>query len=153
MNSRNHISRVLALGAVAILTFGGTACGITDSADEVRRVGVIGRVASAEVVVPDTVRAGVEFVVEITTSGVPCDRKGEAEVQYAAKSVTITPYDYFQTPENCFSLGVSFVHQATVQFAEPGLASVVILGRERSFEDEVVEVVREVVVIGDQVPN
>ncbi len=151
MDVRNRLVRALGMGVVVVLAIAGTACdSITDPADEVRRLGYIGRDADAQVVIPDTVQAGVEFVVEVTTYGSPCVRKGETEVQYAADTVTITPYDYVDTTPNCFSIGVSFVHRATVEFSEPGLASVVIVGRDHPYEDEAAEVIREVVVVEDQ---
>jgi len=154
MDIPNRLLRVLGMGVVVAFAIAGTACGsITDSADGVRQVGVIGPVADAQVVIPDTVRVGVEAVVEVTTFGSPCFRKGETEVEHAANTVKITPYDYPHARESCFSIEISFVHRATVEFSEPGLTSVVIVGRARATEDEVVEVAREVVVVEGQAPN
>lgn len=154
MDIRNRLSRVLGMGVVLVLAIAGTACGsMTDSADEVRQVGYIGTAADAQAVIPDTVQAGVEFVVEFSTYGSPCFRKGETEVVYSADTVTITPYDYLDTRAGCFSIGVSFVHRATVEFSSAGLASVVILGRARPMEEEAVEVIREVVVVEHQASN
>lgn len=149
MDVRNRPSRAFVLGMLWILALVVTACeSTTDPADEERRLGlIILPPDSLRVVLPNTVQAGVEFVVEVTTYGSICDRKGETEVAKSGNRVVITPYDYVRLcgPD----AQALFVHQATVEFSEPGLASVVIQGFSSSIpeDDEVVEIERDVMVL------
>lgn len=155
MDVRNCSSRVLVLGVVGILAVVGTACSsTTDPAGEERRLGLILGFNNDDprIAIPDTVQAGIEFVVEVTTYGNACFRKGETEVASSGNGVTITPYDYIDMGAGvCADILLSFVHQATVEFSEAGFASVVILGGAGgSMEEEAVEVIREVVVLEHQ---
>jgi len=152
MDVRNYWSRVFVLGLIGVLALVGTACSsTTDPAGEERRLGLILGFTDDDprIAVPDTVQAGIEFVVEVTTYGDSCFRKGETEVASSGNGVTITPYDYIDMGAGgCARVLISFLHQTTVEFSEAGLASVVIVGRVGgSMEQEVVEVIREVVVL------
>lgn len=158
MDVRNCPSRGFVLGVLWVLAPAVATCNsATDPAGEERRLGLILGFDNDDprIVVPDTVHTGVEYVVEVTTYGNSCFRKGEAEVASSGDSVTITPYDYMDVSTgNCEDILLSFVHQATVEFSEAGLASVVIVGRAGgSMEGEAVEITREVVVLTHQAQN
>lgn len=160
MDVRNRPSRAFVLGVLWILALVVTACdSTTEPAGEGRQLGVIVGFNNDDprIVVPDTVQAGVEFVVEVTTYGnFFCDRKDETAVASSGNRVVITPYNYVETLFECPSLGALFVHQATVEFSEPGLASVVIQGRvahHLDLDEDVVEFTREVVVLAQQASN
>lgn len=158
MDVRDCPSRVLVLGVIGTLAIVGTACSsTTEPGGEERRLGVIVGFNDddPQIAVPDTIEAGVEFVVEVTTYGNACFRKGETEVASSGNSVTITPYDYIDMGAGaCADVLLSFIHQATVEVSDAGFASVVIVGRAGgSMEEEVVEGIREVVVLARQVSN
>ena len=104
---------------------------------------------------PDTVQAGTEFTVQVTTYGNGCYRKGETEVAASGSVVTITPWDYVDLGAGaCPDLLLTFVHETTVAFPEPGAASVVIVGRAGgSMGEEPVVVTRGVVVRGGPASN
>lgn len=158
MAVRTGASRWLILGLVGMLVLAGTACSsTTEPPGEERRPGLIlgFNHGDPQIVMPDTVQAGTGFTVQVSTYGNGCYRKGETEVAASGNVVTITPWDYVDlSAGGCPDLLLTFVHEATVAFPEPGSASVVIVGRSGgSMGEEPVEVTREVVVRGEQASN
>jgi len=146
------LTRGTVLGGLAAIALVAGGCGsATEPPSEERRPGlIIGfRASDPQIVVPDTVQAGVAFPIEVTTYGDTCYSKGPTEVTEAGNRVTITPYDYVDLGRAiCQRILLSFVHRVTFHFSEPGPASVVISGRSAgSIGEGPIEVVREVMVV------
>jgi hypothetical protein len=121
---------------VVASTLASVACGIFESdqwaAPALAIVAVNGGdVPSADVSVPDTVLAGVPFQVSVTTYLYPRDRVDRTEVEHFGNLAIIKPY-------NQSWLGASpdilrpELHTATVQFDEPGPATILIIGWQLS---------------------
>ena len=147
--------RWFGLSLIGMLVLAGAACSsTTEPPGEERRPGLILGFSHGDpqVVMPDTVQAGTEFTVQVTTYGNGCYRKGETEVAVSGSVATVTPWDYVDLGAGaCPDLLLTFVHEATVQFSQAGSASVVIVGRSGgSMGEEPVEVTREVVVVSAQ---
>ncbi|TVR54179.1 MAG: hypothetical protein EA421_09385 [Gemmatimonadales bacterium] len=158
MKVRKDALRRFMLGVVGVLAASGAACtSTTEPPGEERRPGLIlgFNHGDPQIVMPDTVQAGTEFTVQVTTYGNGCYRKGETEVAASGSVVTITPWDYVNLGAGaCPDLLLTFVHEATVAFSQAGSASVVIVGRSGgSMGEEPVEVTRPVVVVAAQASN
>lgn len=120
--------RFAALG-LALLTVG---CTSILGPSEEREVGVVlglaGGVPAIEA--PATVQAGEDFTVTIRTgwrNG--CARQDGTEVRVQGASATITPYDRITEGAMCTQATQEFVHTATLRFAQPGTARLLIRGR------------------------
>ena len=158
MAVRTGASRWLILGLVGMLVLAGTACSsTTEPPGEERRPGLIlgFNHGDPQIVLPDTVQAGTEFTVQVSTYGNGCYRKGETEVVVSGNVATVTPWDYVDPGAGaCPDILLTFVHEATVAFPEAGSASVVIVGRPGgSMGEEPVVVTRGVVVVAAQASN
>ena len=150
--------RWFGLSLVGMLVLAGTACSsTTEPPGEERRPGLILGFSHGDpqIVLPDTVQAGTEFTVQVSTYGNGCYRKGETEVAASGNVATVAPWDYVDLgADGCPDILLTFVHEATVAFPQPGSASVVIVGRAGgSTGEEPVEVTREVVVVAAQASN
>ncbi|HEV2736033.1 MAG TPA: hypothetical protein VGV85_14395 [Longimicrobiaceae bacterium] len=123
--------RLAAAGALAVVLAACTALPSGQEPEE-RRVGII-RLYQTDppgvLVVPDTVRAGVDFQVAATTLGGGCERAGETEVAVSGGLATLTPYDYTRRAEACADILRHLPHTATLRFASPGQAVVLLQGR------------------------
>jgi hypothetical protein len=139
------------IGAIAFAVVVGSCSSPIDPIAEERRVGMILGFNNDDprIVVPDTVEAGADFVVEVTTYGDSCFRKGEIEMASMGDRVTITPYDYIDLgAAGCQRILLSFIHEIEIQFSDVGTASVVIIGQAGgAMEEELIEVTHEVVVV------
>jgi hypothetical protein len=80
---------------------------------------------------PDTVEAGVDFPVTITTFGGGCESVGGAEVALSGATATVTVYDYTVSGENvaCPDVLRRFPRTTTVRFAGAGTGVLRIVGR------------------------
>ncbi|MEJ2678090.1 MAG: hypothetical protein P8174_03325 [Gemmatimonadota bacterium] len=113
---------------------------------EQRRVGVIDLYSQGiAVTVPDTVQAGVPFVVSVTTYGDGCDRQDGTDVQATKLLASVTPYDLHANSAVCTDVLKLFQHQANVVFPEPGSAAIVVYGRVLP-ADSLIGVDRQVIV-------
>jgi hypothetical protein len=125
------IRRLPAAGALAVVLAACTGLPGGQEPDE-RRVGII-RLYQTDppdvLVVPDTVRAGVDFQVAATTLGGGCERAGETEVDVRGGLATVTPYDYTARAAACTDILRFLPHTATLRFASPGEAVVRLQGR------------------------
>jgi hypothetical protein len=120
--------RFAALG-LALLAAGCTS--IVGSREE-REVGVVLGLAGGTpaIEVPTTVQVGQDFTVTIRTgwrNG--CARQDGTEVRVQGASATITPYDRITEGAVCTQATQEFVHSATLRFAQPGTARLLIRGR------------------------
>lgn len=125
------IHRLPAAGALAVVLAACTASPIGQEPEE-RNVGIIRLYQTdppSALVVPDTVRAGVDFPVAATTLGGGCERAGETEVSVSGGLATVTPYDYTVRTASCTDILRFLPHTATLRFATPGRAVVRLQGR------------------------
>jgi hypothetical protein len=125
------IRRLAAAGALAVVLAACTGLPGGQEPDE-RRVGII-RLYQTDppnaLVVPDTVRAGMDFQVAATTLGGGCERAGETEVDVRDGVATVTPYDYTARAAACTDILRFLPHTATLRFSTPGQAVVRLQGR------------------------
>lgn len=108
------------------------AAGPAENVAEERRIGIVRlyeTTAAAPLVAPDTVEAGVDFPVTVTTLGGGCERGGETESEVRGGVATVTPYDYTHLHAACPDILRTFVHTASVRFTVPGEATVRAQGR------------------------
>lgn len=100
---------------------------------EERRVGIVMLYRTEPerpLAAPDTVRAGADFQVTVTTLGGGCERKGETESEVRGAVATVTPYDYTDAAAQvCTDILKLFPHTATLRFAAPGEALLRVHGR------------------------
>jgi hypothetical protein len=125
------IRRLHAAGALAVAVAACTGLPGAQEPDE-RNVGIIRLYQTdppAALVVPDTVRAGVDFQVAATTLVGGCERAGETEVEVRDRLATVTPYDYTARTASCTDILRFLPHAATLRFASPGEAVVRLQGR------------------------
>lgn len=137
--------RVLPLALVALAL----GCDTATEPEEVRVVGVITgfKPDDPQIVTPDTVNAGEEFTVSVSTYGNGCVEKGSTEYEVDGLDATITPYDIEIRGGTiaCTDVLKELTHTATLQFAGAGIARVTVQGRQRPRGDPVT-VERSVVV-------
>jgi hypothetical protein len=120
--------RLFLLGLV-MLTLG---CNSIFGPSEQRVVGVIEGLDTdaPSIVVPESVRAGEDFTVTIgTTWRNTCARKDATEVRVQGASATVTPYERVTEGGACGDMVQHFTHTATLRFAQPGTAEIVVRGR------------------------
>jgi hypothetical protein len=145
VDRKSHpIARIASLGAMSLgLSVAACTASLAPD-DEERRIGLIFGFDNDDprIVLPDTVEAGVEFIVEVTTYGNGCKRKGETEVALSGDTVIVTPYDYFNVSAAvCEDILQSFVHEAVVELGQEGEGHVRVIGRDGApFPPEVVHV-------------
>lgn len=100
--------------------------------DALRVVGVIKySETSHPVSVPDTVLAGVDFMVGLITYGNGCVTAGETIFLVSGDTAEITPYDYDRTRTSDFCMQAQryLAHTATLKFHRAGQATVQVRGR------------------------
>jgi hypothetical protein len=125
------LRRFPAAGALAVALAACTASP-SEEVPEDRRIGILRLYQTdppAALVVPDTVRAGVDFQVSATTLGGGCERAGETEVDVQTGVATVIPYDYTQRGVDCPDILRFLPHAAVLRFAAPGEAVVRLRGR------------------------
>lgn len=143
--------KLRALLSVALVFIGPACRAIT--ADEIQRerqLAVIRHYHDQTLVeIPSHVTSGVDFDISVRTFGGGCIAQGDTEISISGRSAEVRPYDVFVTrlPANmaCTDDLRFYLHRARLRFAEPGLATVRIRGRERP-GDRVVVVEQTVVV-------
>jgi hypothetical protein len=112
----------------------GQGCHTILGSDEERVHGIIDFYhdgTSGVLTAPDTVEAGVDFPVTITTFGGGCESVGGAEVALSGATATVTVYDYTVSGENvaCPDVLRRFPRTTTVRFAGAGTGVLRIVGR------------------------
>jgi hypothetical protein len=125
------IRRLPAVGALAVVLAACTGLPGGQEPDE-RRVGIIRLYRTdppGALVVPDTVRAGVDFQVAAITLGGDCERAGETGVDVRCGVATVTPYDYTARTASCTDILRFLPHTPMLRFAPPGEAVVRLQGR------------------------
>ena len=95
---------------------------------------------------PDTTVANAPFTVGIITYGGGCNRKGSTEVTINGMTATVEPYDSVHTAAEVCTLQLDqYFHEATLHFAERGIAIVRVTGMVAP-ADTLLTVTRNVVV-------
>ncbi len=96
---------------------------------------------------PQSVRIGERFTVEVTTYGGGCTSKGHTQVSVNGREVDVRPYDLHPTREDaaCTRELRTHRHEATVWLEEPGTGTVRVHGR-RMPDDAPVTVTRTLTV-------
>lgn len=86
-----------------------------------------------QVQVPNEVKRGTAFDVEIVTYGGGCVRKGDTRVEVMGRRVLVTPYDIDISGWNsvCTTDIRLFAHKATLRFDTPGPVTIAFQGRRR----------------------
>lgn len=85
----------------------------------------------ARITVPDTVLAGQEFIVEVTTWGVNgCWYSDHTDVSVEGNRAVVEAYDAYEDGGVCSMAVVALHHEATVQFDQVGTSTVEIRGRK-----------------------
>jgi len=115
-----------------------SACGVAEPLED-RLVGIlVFEDGTPAVDLPDTVRAGTPFEVSVTTIGGACIRRDETDVEVAGSTATVTPWDRFAIPRpglGCLPSASTLDHRASITFAAPGPAAVLVRGREDGSEE------------------
>lgn len=81
---------------------------------------------------PDTVQAGEEFQITITTYGGGCERAGDTSVIMADASAAVMVYDFTTATHPgvvCTAILKRMPHDVTLRFAKPGAAVIQVWGR------------------------
>lgn len=94
-------------------------------------LGMIDVEEGANVTLPDTVTAGAAFEATFDTNGSSCVRGGGTKVvSRTAYRAVVEPRDYVPSPPpvSCDDIYNIFPHRVTLQFDQPGLATVVFRG-------------------------
>ncbi len=151
MDPRNRpVASVTRLAAALLALFPAACTSSVAPEDEERRLGLISGFNNDDprVILPDTVQAGVEFGVQVTTYGNGCKRKGETQGELIGDTVVVTPNDYFNVGAGvCADILLSFVHEAVIVFEQEGEAHVRVVGRDRGvFPPEIMQVDHELFV-------
>jgi hypothetical protein len=127
-----------ARASAIVLGFIGTlatqACLAITGPDEERVLGIIDFYADGTggvLAAPDTVDAGVDVPVTVTTYGGGCESVGGAEVALSGATATVTVYDYTVSGEDvaCPDVLRRFPRTTTVRFANAGTGVLRIVGR------------------------
>ncbi|MFQ6045953.1 MAG: hypothetical protein ACE5PT_06285 [Gemmatimonadales bacterium] len=96
--------------------------------------------------VPDTITLGTPAMVTVRTYGGGCHRKGFTEVSVDGLTAAIDPYDSLWVGGGgCPDILLHFEHAVSVELAEPGTATIRVVGRTLP-ADTVLVAVRSVVV-------
>ena len=138
MNQRlNHVVHVVALGLAAI-ALGGCAGATAPAAPRV--VGVIAvNGPPRPLAVPDTVRVGVPFEVEVVTYGSgSCTRPDGATVRVTGSVAEVTPYDRHTVQYACTDDLRAYPRQVALRFEAAGAAVVRVRGRTSHRSDSTV---------------
>jgi hypothetical protein len=138
----NHHS-ILTSAIVAFLC----ACdGILGLDGERQQLGVISFYNDPVVVeAPDTVTRGQPFIVIVRTYGGGCISQGPTEVRVDDLRATVTPFDINSGGHVCTRELRLFRHEAPIEFARSGTATLVFRGVKRP-DDEPIVVERTVIV-------
>lgn len=98
--------------------------------------------------VPDTVTAGVEFTVSVTTRGGGCDQKDGTSVETVDGAVQVSPFDIFYVGDNvCPSIGKQFAHSVQLRFDDPGEETIRVRARTGSGDQDEVLVLTHTVTV------
>lgn len=99
---------------------------------EARVLGLISEATPDTIIAPETVRAGEDFEVKITTIGGGCERAGDTGVLLAEDSAAVMVYDFTSATRPgvaCTMILKRLPHTATLRFAKPGVAVIRVWGR------------------------
>jgi hypothetical protein len=122
-------ARAFALGLVAAIAIG---CRSPAEQTSRRVVAAIanGSPGTAPLVLPDTVRVGVPFLVTVTTFGGACDQPDGADISTSGLLADVTPYDLLPPPETvCIAVLRASPRSMTLTLAVPGTGVVRVHGR------------------------
>ena len=119
------------------------ACGILGIGERT----VIGGIGFFDpLVVPDSVMAGKDFRVTVTTTEDGCTlRVGKTDVEIDDNVATITPYVIVSTVDDCALMATPFHRYPVLRFPNVGEGTVILRGRDSSIRS-IVTVTRTVVV-------
>lgn len=85
---------------------------------------------------PDTVHAGEEFEVVVSTIGPSgCWSRGTLDVSVEVAKAVLRPYDLHSGAELCTLIFSRFTHRATVRFVAPGEGVIRVIGRQVAEDD------------------
>ena len=142
------LDRIGLLGAVVALACGGGDAAGPDIVWDLQP-GVIEFFDEAIIIdLPETTTVGAETAITVGTFGGGCTAEGHTEISITGLSAIVQPFDSVIRPFPdlaCTQELRVFEHQAVLQFAVTGVATVRVLGRHEPGGDEV-EFVRTIVV-------
>jgi hypothetical protein len=136
--------RRLGIIATSLLGFGLTACAELFGPQYALQPGEFNAIIGGPLVtIPDTAAVSAPLGISARTSGDGCRNFGTTDVTIVdAFTVEIRPYDYAQVnPTTCTTILKIFNHQATVQFARPGIATVRVIGHSAAGIDTIAHAV------------
>jgi hypothetical protein len=84
------------------------------------------------VAIPDSVRVGQPFTVDIRTYGDGCASFARTQIETETESrttVEIKPFDRLDTRDPCPDILQTIAHPATLQFRSPGVVTITVKGR------------------------
>jgi hypothetical protein len=115
----------------SILTLAGCAVPLPTETADSRDIGVIAGVAARDphIVMPDSARAGADFVISVRTYGSGCTTRHSTQLVQQGRTVDVVPFDQTTQRELCPTVLQTLEHGVTTRFAAPGAASVRVTGR------------------------
>jgi hypothetical protein len=123
-----------ALSALGLSIASSTACGLVDPTFEEPGL-IIFYGDTAQVLAPDSVIPGVPFEVSIPTFAGGCTRTiARTEVTVIGMLAVIQPYNETRRSSGCTDDLIILTHVATVQFGQPGAASILVVGEQCPFQ-------------------
>jgi hypothetical protein len=121
-------------------------CQMLTAPNTTRRLGTIEFYADpARIAAPDTVSAGTAFNVSVVTYGGGCVTQGTTESAVIGAVAQVTVYDEEHHADVCTDELRMFSHTATLQFAQPGTATLQVRGWKEPERKEIT-VTRQIVV-------
>jgi hypothetical protein len=127
--------RILVVATLAVLLGG---CNPFTGIGDPPVYGFIGYPDDLAIVMPDAVATGQQFTVTVRTRGADgCWQKDRTQVTRSGLEATITPFDV-RRGGTCTMAPVEILHTATLMFAQAGVATVTILGRDGTAQRSVV---------------
>lgn len=126
--------RRMNLGALAVLLLAASGCELVTGLEGGSRLAYIAGFDDDDphVTVPATVQAGAPFTVRVRTYGGGCVSKGATHVLLEGATATVVPYDRHSGAQVCTHELLMFEHAVEITFDAPGLAEVVVRGRDSS---------------------
>ena len=135
-------SRVALIFGLIAMT---AACGDIFGVTWVSQLAIIDQTFASPISVPDSVDAKTDFTVSFSTDGGGCMKGGDTKVTMIdSRTAEIRGYDSrIAHPSSCTANLAFYLHTATLQFAQSGIAVVRLVG---AYNDSTITIARAVVV-------